>query len=165
MNDVIIQLTADDCRLRDRIVSQKETEVKMLKQKNTFTHSNTAKALHIGLTAELAFARWLHVPYAYKPYDKLDADVMGYQIKATERPDGCLIKQSHMPNGVYVLGIVDEVKSTVTFKGWVLSQEIHQQCYWRSDVPKPAYFVPQTELWSMSELTSTTELKAHHGWV
>jgi hypothetical protein len=64
-----------------------------------------------------------------------------------------------------VLGIVNAALDTVTFKGWLLSQEMQQDCYWRTDVPNPAYFVPQSELWSMSELTSTKELAAYHGWL
>ena len=163
--EIVIKLDAANCRLRDQIVSMKITETKLLKQKHTFTPTSQRHPFYEGFTGELAFAKWLHVPYKYKPYDKQDADVMGYQIKTTQRPDGCLIKQAHMPTGVYVLGIVNAALDTVTFKGWALTHEIEQEAYWRTDVPKPAYFVPQSELWSMSELTSTKELAAYHGWV
>jgi hypothetical protein len=163
--EIVIKLDDADCRLRDSIVSKKQTETKLLKQNHTFPVTDGKDPKYVGYTGEIAFAKWLHVPYTYKPYDKLDADVMGYQIKTTQRASGCLIKQAHMPRGVYVFGTVNDALDTVTFKGWILSEEIHQECYWRSDVPKPAYFVPQSELWSMSELTSTTELAAFHGWL
>ena len=162
---IVIKLDAADCRLRDSIVSKKQTETKLLKQHHTFPVTDGKDPKYVGYTGEIAFSKWLHVPYTYKPYEKGDADVMGYQIKTTQRADGCLIKQLHMPSGVYVFGTVNDALDTVTFKGWILSEEIHQECYWRTDVPKPAYFVPQSELWSMSELTSTKELAAFHGWL
>ena len=163
--EIVIKLDAADCRLRDSIVSKKQTETKLLKQHHTFPVTDGKDPKYVGYTGEIAFSKWLHVPYTYKPYEKGDADVMGYQIKTTQRVNGCLIKKAESPHGVYVFGTVNDALDIVTFKGWALSQEIHQECYWRTDVPNPAYFVPQSELWSMSELTSTKELAAYHGWV
>jgi len=163
--EIVIKLDEADCRLRDRIVSKKQTEATLLKQKHTFPLGDSKDPKYVGFTGEIAFAKWLHVPYEYKPYQKGDADVMGYQIKTTQRANGCLIKKAESPNGIYVFGIANEALNEVTFKGWILSEEIHQECYWRTDVPNAAYFVPQSELWSMSELTSTTELAAFHGWL
>jgi hypothetical protein len=88
---------------------------------------------------------------------------MGYQIKTTALSTGSLIKKLSNPSGTYVLAILNGDYESVTLKGWALSQEIEQECYWRNDVPKPAWFMPQSQLWSMDELTHTAELAAHNG--
>jgi hypothetical protein len=163
--EITIKLDATDLQLRDNIIAQKLAEVKLLKQKDTFPISAYKQPDQVGYTGEIAFAKWLHVPYIYKQYKRANDDVMGYQIKTTKLATGCLIKKAHSPKGVYVLGIANDTLDTVTFKGWMLSEEIQQECYWRTDVPLPAYFVPQSKLWSMSELTTNKELAAFHGWI
>jgi hypothetical protein len=123
-----------------------------------FDHTN-----RVGYAGEYAFAKWLKVPFKYKSYDRLSTDVMGYQIKTTALSTGSLIKKLSNPSGTYVLAILNGDYESVTLKGWALSQEIEQECYWRNDVPKPAWFMPQSQLWSMDELTETAELAAHNG--
>ena len=163
MSNIHIELDAKDCFLRERILGLVENETKNRQATHTFVGTYTQKARRSGITAEIAFAKWLDVGYGYKPYNKSDADVLGYQIKATELKYGSLIMQPHNPAGVYVLGIVNAGFNQVSFMGWALSQEIQQDCYWRDDVPKPGWFMPQSKLWSMDELTETAELAAHHG--
>ena len=161
--EIVIQLTVHECVLRDEIVQRKIRECEQLKQRHTFQVQTARHPFYTGYTGEMAFAKWLQVPYRYTAYNPDNADVMGYQIKTTQLQTGCLIKQLHMPTGTYVLGIANAALDTVTFKGWALSQDIEQECYWRNDVPKPAWFMPQTDLWSMNELTETAELAAHNG--
>jgi len=163
--EIVIDLDAADCRLRDTVTNQKINEAIRLKQKHKYEAATKKHPFYVGLTAEVAFAKWLHVPYYFVPYKKNSADVMGYQIKATHLEIGSLIKTEDNPDGVYVLGIVNAALNKVTFKGWLLSDEMQEDCYWRPEALNPAYFVPQSELWSMSELTSTKELAAYHGWV
>ena len=160
---VIIKLDQHDKNKINNIVLTCEAQIRLRKQRESFVHPNTAGTMQVGYTAEYAFAKWLGVPFSYRPYDRLSTDVMGYQIKATLLTAGCLIQKITNPAGVYVLGTVNDTYDVVTFRGWMLSNEIEHECYWRTDVPNPAWFVPQSQLWSMSELTATKELAAHNG--
>ena len=160
---VVIRLDQHDKNKVLNIVATCEAQIKLRKQRESFVHPNSAGTTKVGYTAELAFAKWLGVPFSYRPYDRLSTDVMGYQIKATLLTAGCLIKKITNPAGVYVLGTVNDTYDVVIFRGWMLSSEIEHECYWRTDVPNPAWFVPQSQLWSMSELTATKELAAHNG--
>ena len=159
---IVIPLTADDVRKIYDIAATCDAQIKLRKQRDDYTafdHTN-----RVGYAGEYAFAKWLKVPFKYKSYDRLGTDVMGYQIKATSLAAGCLIKKLSNPAGTYVLATLNGNYDSVTLRGWALSQEIEQECYWRNDVPKPAWFMPQSKLWSMSELTETRELLAHNGF-
>ena len=158
---VTIRLTGQDRLEINRLYRQLETQTQLLGARNTFTHGYTPKASFTGLVAEYAFAKWFGVDFSIKPYDPANDDVLGYQIKATERYNGCLIKQPHNPSGIYILGIVLNDYTEVSFRGWKDSTEIQRACYWRADVPKPGYFVPQAELWALSDLPETNELQTH----
>ena len=159
--EIVINLDSDDLLKIDRIATICETQIKLRKQRDDFTAFNDTNRL--GYFGEYAFAKWLDAPFTYNSYDRLSTDVMGYQIKSTLLPAGSLIKKQQNPPGTYVLAVIDDKRDTVTFKGWALSSEIEQECYWRTNVPKPAWFMPQSKLWSMSELTATAELAAYHG--
>jgi hypothetical protein len=158
---VTIRLTGQDRLEINRLYRELETQTKQLGARNTFTTGYTPKASLTGLIAEYAFAKWFGVDFTIKPYDPTNDDVLGYQIKATERYNGCLIKQPHNPAGIYILGIVLNDGTEVSFRGWKDSTEIQRACYWRADVPKPGYFVPQAALWALSDLPETNELQTH----
>jgi len=162
-NEIVINLSRSELQMVNDVCAKFDESVKTNKHKPTFIHPYAPRATKVGIMAEVAFAQWSLFDYEYVRYQSQTDDVLGYQIKATERVDGSLIKQPHNPSGIYVLGIVNTTLNEVAFKGWMSSKEIQQECYWRSNVPKPGFFVPQSELWSMSELTETKELAAHRG--
>ena len=159
--EIVIPLTADDVNKIYALAQECQAVVKARKQKSEYTAFPNTDT--VGFAGELAFAKWLNVPFNYKPYDRLSTDVLGYQIKTTRLTNGSLIIKKSNPEGTYVLAILNGDHKSVTLKGWALSQEVKQDCYWRDDVPKPAWFMPQSKLWSMQELTETSELKAHNG--
>jgi hypothetical protein len=158
---ITIRLTGADCLERDRLHREREHQVKARNSRDTFTSAYTPKAGYTGITAEYAFAKWFGIELVNNLYDPFAADVLGYQIKATERYNGCLIKQPHNPAGLYVLGVVLNDYTEVSFRGWKDSSEVQRACYWRADVPKPGYFVPQASLWALSDLPETNELFTH----
>ena len=158
---VTIRLNSQDRAELNYLYRELETQTKQLQARDTFTHSYTPKASFTGLVAEYAFAKWFGIELVNNLYDPFAADVLGYQIKATERYNGCLIKQPHNPAGLYVLGVVLNEYTEVSFRGWKDSSEVQRACYWRADVPKPGYFVPQAELWALEDLPETTELFTH----
>ena len=162
-DQIIIKLDQQDINKINDIVATCEAQIKLRKQRESFVHPNSAGTMRVGYTAEYAFAKWLNVPFRYRPYDRLSTDVMSYQVKATLLNNGCLIKKLTNPSGLYVFGTVNNIFNEVIFRGWMLSKEIEQECYWRTDVPNPAWFVPQSQLWSMNELTATQELAAYRG--
>jgi hypothetical protein len=158
---ITIRLTGADRVELNYLYDERERQTKEMGARDTFISDYTPNASFTGLVAEFAFAKWFGVDYTIKPYDPTNDDVLGYQIKATERYNGCLIKQPHNPPGIYVLGIVLNDFTEVSFRGWKDSSEIQRWCYWRADVPKPGYFVPQAALWALEDLPETSELFTH----
>lgn len=159
--EIVVPLTANDVRKIDEMVLTCQAQVKALKKKSEYTaFPNTDR---VGYAGECAFAKWLNVPFTYTSYNHFSTDVLGYQIKTTSLATGSLIMKPSNPVGTYVLAILNGDYESVTLKGWALSHEIKQECYWRTNVPKPAWFMPQADLWSMNELTETKELAAHNG--
>ena len=85
---VTIRLTSEDRVELDYLYQERERQTKELGARDTFTSAYTPKASFTGLVAEYAFAKWFGVEFVIKPYDPANDDVLGYQIKATERYNG-----------------------------------------------------------------------------
>jgi hypothetical protein len=113
---------------------------------------DTCAAHGLGQCGELTVSRALGVPYEPKveqgPYaNHRDGDVAGFQVRTTELPYGCLIIRRR---DVDVLRhpFVLVVGSPPTFRivGWIWGRAGALTEYWRTDVPLPAWFVPQAYL-------------------
>ncbi len=113
----------------------------------------------IGFAAEMALARYLHVPYALEADAKLAGayDVAGYEVRGTDLANGCLITRDYDKPAIYVLGIVDRVDYSnyhVTLAGWAhyadtLVPERQRPSDWYKTA---AYYTPQTELHPLGTL-------------
>jgi hypothetical protein len=125
----------------------------------------------VGFAAEMAFARYLRVPYELQADTKLAGayDVAGYEVRGTDLANGCLITRDFDKPAIYVLGIVDRVDYLnyhVTLAGWAnyadtLKPEHHRPSDWyRAN----AYYTPQTELHPLGTLpTITTKATVSNG--
>jgi len=72
-------------------------------------------------------------------------DVVGWQVRSTERLDGCLILHPEDPPDarfVLVVGRMPELR----IAGWIIARDGQASRYWRSDIRHPAYLVPQRDL-------------------
>lgn len=102
-----------------------------------------------GACGELAAAKALGLFWSGAIGDLRARDVGPYQIRATERLDGCLILHPDDDDNhpfVLVVGSGQHYR----LAGWILAREGKQDCWWRG--PRPAWFVPQSELQPMATL-------------
>jgi len=81
--------------------------------------------------------------------DRRDGDVDGLQVRHTRRPDGCLIchQRDHDDHRfVLVVGAAPFFRVV----GSILGVDAKRPEHWRSDVPRPAFFVAQRFLTSVA---------------
>ena len=106
-----------------------------------------------GFGGEEAVAKWMGVSRTQRGIvlsgfaPDLDNHV---QVRQTTYESGCLILHPEDPPGVYVLAV--GALPTFRLAGWLHSSLGRHPAYWRTDVPFPAYFVPQSMLRMMSTL-------------
>lgn len=73
-------------------------------------------------------------------------DVGNKEVKTTRRANGCLLIQKHSTSRApYVLALLDEFP-VVKIVGWMPGEEVKQEKYWRTNVPRPCYMAPQCDL-------------------
>lgn len=96
--------------------------------------------------AELALAKALGVHWTgLDGPDKDVGDVAGAQVRHSRRPDASLILHERDADGdrfVLVTGALPEM----TVRGWLHGRDGKRPEFWRTNVPRPAYFVPASEL-------------------
>lgn len=100
-----------------------------------------------GACAELAVAKKLGLYWGgmWRRTSFSLPDVGVLEVKHCDRSNGCLIVQREAPDEtLYVL--VTGVPPALTIRGYRRAGEAKLEQWWRADVPKPAYFVPQREL-------------------
>jgi DNA polymerase I-like protein with 3'-5' exonuclease and polymerase domains len=113
-----------------------------------------------GAVAELAVSLGLGLPWdgAFKPISEWDTwrreghDVSGLEVKSTIRQDGCLILHKHSnPDQPAVLALL-EGEGRVVLAGWCFVRDGQSSQFWRDNVPRPCYMVPQSNLRPICEL-------------
>jgi hypothetical protein len=98
-----------------------------------------------GACAELAVAKMRGVYWGGEVDTFAPIDVGGWQVKHTERANGSLVVPADAPDGV-VFCLVTGFPPVLNVRGYKLAREAKQTRFWRADVPRPAFFVPQSEL-------------------
>ncbi len=79
-------------------------------------------------------------------------DVGLKEVKTTRRANGCLLIQKHSKaTAPYVLALLDEFP-IVKIVGWMNGEDVKQEKYWRTDVPRACYMAPQRDLRAIEEL-------------
>jgi len=114
-----------------------------------------------GALAEQAVAVAFAVPWdgKFKPIGEWELwrreghDVSGIEVKSTKRRDNCLLLRKHSSPKLPAVLVIVESKSLVTLVGWCFTHEGQRDEYWRTDVPKACYMVPQRDLRPMAELS------------
>jgi hypothetical protein len=103
---------------------------------------------------ELATARYFGVSYNFDiGPDALRSDLInGCQVRSTRNINGSLIVQEFDKPAPFVLAIPLENDHQILLAGWRDLIDCRLEKYWRKDVPKPAWFVPQSDLHDMVSL-------------
>jgi len=100
-----------------------------------------------GVLAEMWLAKQLNV-YPTGWAGVRAPDVSGWEVRHTSREDGSLIIQKndadHLPFAL-VIGANGKYRCA----GWLYGREAKQDKFWRGELKRPAYFVPQPQLHRM----------------
>lgn len=103
---------------------------------------------------ELAVAKALGVFWCPKDSaeeDRQAGDVAGLQVRHTRRLSGSLIchnRDRDQDRFVLVLGAMPSFRVA----GWIDAKSAKSEEFWREDVPRAAFFVPQHKLFSLESL-------------
>lgn len=82
------------------------------------------------------------------------ADVGPYHVRTTHHPNGCLpLHETDIDDEPFVLVILERLPS-FRIAGWCIAEDGKQPQHWRTDVPNPAYFVPQVRTAPMAGMTT-----------
>lgn len=101
--------------------------------------------------AEMAVAKILGVYWAGSVNTWQGPDAGNFQVRHTAHDNGCLIYRKDDPdNDVYIL--VTGSAPLFCVRGWVRGADAQHPDYWHRD-GYPAWFVPQSALRPISELT------------
>lgn len=108
-----------------------------------------------GVAAEMAAAKALYLAYTFvleisDDPAALEGDIApGIEVRATTHRNGCLIihpEDKDDSKFILVTGQIPNFKVV----GWLQGKEAKQDQWWRTDTGRPAYFVPQTALYSFN---------------
>lgn len=102
-----------------------------------------------GALAECAVAKALDLYPSRKERDT-DGDVGRYQVRSTVRHESLIVQEYDDDRDVFILVLGSP--PVLTLEGWIAGIGAKQPRFWRTDVRRPAYFVPRHELHSMEDL-------------
>ena len=115
---------------------------------HSYGYNGDGWGVHIeGTAAELAVAKALNRYYvpALHPQRKGEADVGPYQVRSTERRDGCLILHPEDASDEIVFLVIGRAPD-FDVVGWICAVDGKRPEFWQTYTGRPAYFVPQSAL-------------------
>lgn len=113
-----------------------------------------------GAQSELAVSKILNLPWDGKflPISIWDQwkhegnDVGKLEIRSTDRDNGRLILHPGDKDLSPYLLVLSNNHPTYQLAGWTFGKDGKQSKYWRENVPRPCFMVPQSDLRSVKEL-------------
>ncbi len=157
---MIITLSTEHTELAARVAEQRNVTQRTAGRADGIVSRSSIAADISGSLGEIAVALAFNLPWANAllsiekwllARDCLP-DVGHMEVKATRHRNGCLLLQKHArPEPPYVLTLLHDLPN-VTLAGWLEGRLAKQEKYWRTDVPKACFMVPQRDLKAMGEL-------------
>lgn len=165
---MLIKLEEKDVSLATEIANKRNKSQRDAKRRDGLVKGSSLGRDLQGALAELAVSRALDLPWDGKwlPVKVWDTwkingnDVGKLEVRSTDRIDGRLIlHHSDKDFSPYLLVIsqplvMGDDSSQLVYKlvGWIYGEEGKSNKYWRDNVPRPCYMVPQSKLKSMESL-------------
>lgn len=157
---MLVTLDEKDVQLATEVAGMRNRSQRDAKRRDGLVKGSSIGRDMQGALAELAVARALNLPWDGKwlPIPIWDTwkhegnDVGKLEIRSTERFDGRLILHPNDKDfSPYVL-VTSDSHPTYRLVGWVYGMDGKENKYWRENVPKPCYMVPQDNLRSIDSL-------------
>ena len=157
---MLTTLDEKDILLATEVANMRNKSQREAKRKDGLVKGSSLGRDMQGTLAELAVSRALNLPWDGKwlPIAIWDSwklegnDVGKLEIRSTDRSDGRLILHpSDKDFSPYVL-VTSDAHPSYKLVGWVYGIDGKNEKYWRDNVPRPCYMVPQTNLKSIDSL-------------
>ena len=101
--------------------------------------------IHIeGVLKEQAVAKHLNRYWSGKG-ERGGIDVHDVDVRSTERRNGCLIIHKSDPDDRFFY-LVTGINGVYQIHGGMYARDAKREEFWRADLPRPAFFVPQCAL-------------------
>lgn len=155
-----VELWEEDILLATEVANMRNKSQREAKRRDGLVSGSSLGRDLQGALAELAVSRALSLPWDGKwlPIPVWDTwkiegnDVGKLEIRSTDRADGRLILHpSDKDFSPYVL-VTSSTDHKYKLVGWVYGKDGKDNKYWRDNVPRPCYMVPQANLRSIDEL-------------
>jgi len=157
---MIVKLNKKDIKLAHKVASQRNSSQRGARRSDGKVMRSSINADQIGAEGELAVskglgAEWDGKFYPIEEWDKWKVDghdVGMLEVRTTRYKTGRLIihdkDQDYSP---YIL-VLSYNCPEFFLAGWCFGNFGKNKKYWREDVPRPCYMVPQSDLRPMDEL-------------
>jgi hypothetical protein len=108
-----------------------------------------------------AIAEWAVSKVLKRPWDptigiqwagEVEGDVGIIEVRSTAVPNGHLIAHDYSFDDRPYLLVLTHRMPVFVLRGWLMGRDCKNREWWRANVPRPAYFVPQAALRPVEEL-------------
>jgi hypothetical protein len=158
-----VTLTPEECEAAIAIGRARHATHERVGRRDAKVDRRAGESIHVqGALAEQALAVALKLEWdgAFKPLDEWHVwrreggDVQGIEVKATHRVDGCILLQAHnrSTNAFVLVLTLRHAYPTFFIVGWKFGDEIRQDVFWDTSMPRPCWRVRQPHLRSVRSL-------------
>lgn len=159
--EVLISLSHEDISMAHGIAAKRNSSQRSANRGDGVVMKSSISADLIGAEGELAVSKALSLPWDGKwlPIDVWDTwkvngnDVANLEVRSTKYATGRLILHDRDKDFSPFILVISSKKPVFRLAGWCYGFEGKKNDYWRDDVPRPCYMVPQSQLRPMNELS------------
>lgn len=152
--ETVIRLTASEMMLAAQAGIMRTVENVINGAKSA--HGADADGIDWTISIEGCIAEWVASriidSHWYGKGQMRGEDVGGYQVRSTAYENGCLILHEEDKDDAPYILLIGKAQVWKGAMGWMYGRDGKDKKYWRSDVRKPAFFVPVKALQPMDTL-------------
>lgn len=157
---MLVTLNEKDISLANDVAELRNKSQRAANRKDGLVKGSSLGRDLQGTLAELAVSRALSLPWDGKwlPISTWDTwklegnDVGKLEVRSTDRANGRLILHPSDKDFSPYLLVTSENHPNYKLVGWVYGKDGKLDRYWRENVPRPCYMVPQENLRSIDDL-------------
>jgi hypothetical protein len=149
---MIIELTASQMMIANLVASMRQVQNIKEGRRDRYTSATGGRVTDTwqknaeSCMAEMAVARHLCIYWDGNIGNRAAADVGPYQVRHTDRANGCLLLHPPDKDGDIFILVTGE-NGTYNLSGWIYARDGKTLEYWKDPVGgRPAFFVPQKAL-------------------
>lgn len=140
-----VELTHSEILLAYTMAGQIQAQNLTVERKPRYgADDNNFHSVVIGCLGELAVAKALNRFWSGNLGNLKAKDVGGIQVRASDRHNSLILHHPDADDDRFIF--VRLFKNRATLAGWTFGRDGKKECYWRDDIPRPAFFIPSEKL-------------------